>query len=106
MLTIIQFCAGGFIEGSITIIGIAAMDSVIPELSGSGHALACFLAQCKQSFPTFTYLSPVCYSWCLLCRPAIWLFDKDAWLELRLPHTGISCSYKHFAVQLSPDKTL
>jgi len=46
VLTTIQFCAGGFIEGSITIIGIAAMDCVVPELSGSSHGMAGFLAQC------------------------------------------------------------
>ena len=55
MLTIIQFCAGGFIEGSITIIGLVSMDCVIPELSGSSHAMASFLAQCTLKFIIYFY---------------------------------------------------
>lgn len=61
MLTIIQFCAGGFIEGSNTIIGLVAMDCVIPELSGSSHAMAGFLAQCMLKYRLFHQLTIVFY---------------------------------------------
>jgi len=46
MLSFLQFCAGGLIEGGTNLLGVAAMDCVAPELSGSSHAMSTFLAQC------------------------------------------------------------
>ena len=47
MLSCLQFCAGGLIEGGTNLIGVAVMDCVVPELSGSSNAMSTFLAQCK-----------------------------------------------------------
>ena len=45
LLTILQFIAGGLLEGGTVLIGVAAMDCVAPELAGSSHAMAAFFAQ-------------------------------------------------------------
>lgn len=47
MLSFLQFFAGCLIEGGTNLVGVAVMDCVVPELSGSSHAMATFLAQCK-----------------------------------------------------------
>ena len=48
VLSLLQLCAGGLIEGSTSLMGVAAMDCVIPQLSGSSGAVATFISQCMQ----------------------------------------------------------
>ena len=45
VLSGLQFCAGGVIEGSTSLLGVTAMDCVVPQLSGSGGAVATFISQ-------------------------------------------------------------
>ena len=45
VLSGLQFCAGGVIEGSTSLLGVTAMDCVIPQLSGSSGAVATFVSQ-------------------------------------------------------------
>jgi len=58
LLTILQFIAGGLLEGGTVLIGVAAMDCVAPELAGSSHATAALFAQseCKNSEELNTFI--------------------------------------------------
>lgn len=45
VLSLVQLSAGGLIEGSTSLLGVAAMDCVIPQLSGSSNAVTTFISQ-------------------------------------------------------------
>ena len=48
VLSLLQLCAGGLIEGSTSLLGVTAMDCVVPQLSGSSGAVVTFISQCTQ----------------------------------------------------------
>ena len=45
VLSLLQLSMGGLIEGSTSLLGVAAMDCVIPQLSGSSNAITTFISQ-------------------------------------------------------------
>ena len=47
VLSLVQLSLGGLIEGSTSLLGVAALDCVIPQLSGSSGAVATFISQCR-----------------------------------------------------------
>ena len=61
LLSILQFIAGGLLEGGTVLVGVAAMDCVAPELTGSSHAMAALFAQSEQEGnflnPTVPFIS-------------------------------------------------
>jgi len=104
-LTILQFIAGGLLEGGTVLVGVAAMDCVAPELTGSSHAMAAFFAQSEQKFLNPSIILTV-FSWSFLRWSSIWFCNQDSGMELRLPDIRISWCGVYITSQLSVDQEL
>lgn len=105
VLSLLQLCAGGLIEGSTSLLGVVAMDCVTPQLSGSSGAVATFISQ--RMFSNLIDLNEFLKcSWCLFCWTPFWICYQEVWLDECVPCIRISWRDIHFMHKLPIYQTL